>query len=417
MKVAVLGAGVVGVTSAYYLAKAGHEVTLIDRQAGVALETSFANAGEISPGYASPWAAPGIPRKALTWLFMEHAPLILRPQLDAATVRWLVAMLRNCTKSRYALNKSRMVRLADYSLDCLVALRAETAIAYDQRSQGTLQLFRTQQQLDGVAKDVAVLQADGVAYEVLDAVGCRRAEPGLANTRDHIAGGLRLPRDETGDCFMFTRALAELATQLGVKFQLETTITGVRTEGGRVAAMRTSAGEVVADAYVVAMGSYSAGLLAPLGLRLPVYPVKGYSITVPIAQADRAPVSTVLDESYKIAITRLGDRIRVGGMAEISGFTNDLHPRRRRTLEHSLQSLFPDAGRTRDATFWSGLRPMTPDGTPVVGATSYGNLFLNTGHGTLGWTMACGSGQVISDIVSGAEPAIDTRDLGISRYA
>ncbi len=417
MKVAVLGAGVVGVTSAYYLALAGHEVTVYDRQNGPALETSFGNAGEISPGYASPWAAPGIPSKAMKWLFMEHAPLILRPQLDLATFRWLIAMLRNCTKARYAVNKSRMVRLAEYSLDRLIDLRATTGISYDERSRGTLQLFRTEKQLDGVAKDVAILQADGVAFEVLDAAGCIAAEPGLANSKDTLAGGLRLPRDETGDCFIFTNALAEIAKGLGVTFQFGTTIRGLTVADGKIASVRTDHGKLAADAFVVALGSYSPQMLAPLGLRVPVYPVKGYSITAPIIDAAGAPVSTVLDESYKIAITRLGDRIRVGGMAEISGFTNDLHPARRRTLEHSLQSLFPGAGDAGAASFWCGLRPMTPDGTPVVGATRYPNLYLNTGHGTLGWTMACGSAQVIADIVSGTEPAIDTRDLGISRYA
>ncbi len=416
MKVAVLGAGVVGVTSAYYLAKAGHEVTVIDRQPGPARETSHANAGEVSPGYASPWAAPGIPAKAVKWLLMDHPPLILRPKLDPAMIGWLLAMLRNCTPGRYALNKSRMVRLAEYSRDRLIDLRAETAIQYDQRMQGTLQLFRTQHQLDGIAKDVEVLKAGGVPFEVLDKAGCIAAEPGLANSRDPLVGGLRLPNDETGDCFMFTTALAKLAAQMGVTFQYQTAISGLQTEGGRISAVKTSRGDVTADAYLVALGSYSPALVKPLGLRLPVYPVKGYSITVPIADAERAPVSTLLDESYKIAITRLGSRIRVGGMAEISGYTNDLHPQRRRTLEHSLQSLFPDAGRVQEATFWSGLRPMTPDGTPVIGATPVDNLFLNTGHGTLGWTMACGSGQVIADLIGRTEPAIDTRDLAISRY-
>ena len=417
MKVAVLGAGVVGVTSAYYLAKAGHEVSVIDRQPAAALETSHANAGEISPGYASPWAAPGIPAKAVKWLLMDHPPLILRPKLDPAMIGWLLAMLRNCTPARYALNKARMVRLAEYSRDQLIDLRAATGISYDERMRGTLQLFRTQHQLDGVAKDIEVLRAGGVPFEVLDRAGCIAAEPGLANARDTLVGGLRLPNDETGDCFMFTTALAKLAADLGVDFQYDTAIKGLRTEAGRVSAVATSRGEVKADAYLVALGSYSPLLVKPLGLRLPVYPVKGYSITAPIADAERAPVSTLLDESYKIAITRLGDRIRVGGMAEISGYTNDLHPERRRTLEHSLGSLFPGAGTVRDATFWSGLRPMTPDGTPVIGATKIDNLFLNTGHGTLGWTMACGSGQVIADLIGGTAPAIDTSDLSISRYS
>jgi D-amino-acid dehydrogenase len=416
MKVAILGSGVIGVTSAWYLAQAGHEVTVIDRQDGPALETSFANAGEISPGYASPWAAPGIPMKALRWLFMKHAPLILRPQMDMAMLRWMTAMLGNCNERSYAINKSRMVRLAEYSRDRLIELRRETGISYDERTQGTLQLFREQKQLDGIAKDIAVLQADGVPFEVLDAAGCVAAEPGLASSGVPLAGGLRLPNDETGDCFKFTNALAEMAKAAGVTFLNGHSIGRIVEQNGKISHVETNRGHVIADAYLVAMGSYSPLLLAPLGIRLPVYPVKGYSITVPIVEESRAPVSTLLDESYKVAITRLGDRIRVGGMAELSGYSRGLPKARRDTLEYSVGSLFPSAGNLSRASFWSGLRPMTPDSTPVIGATRLSNLFLNGGHGTLGWTMACGSGQVIADIISGRKPAIETADLAISRY-
>ena len=416
MKITILGAGVIGVTSAYYLAKAGHEVTVLDRQPGPALETSFANAGEISPGYASPWAAPGIPQKALKWLFMKHAPLIIRPMVDAATWRWMTAMLRNCTSARYAINKGRMVRLAEYSRDCLIALREETGIAYDHRTQGTLQLFRTAKQLDGIGKDIEVLKADGVPFEVLDPAGCVAAEPGLQPVRDKIVGGLRLPNDETGDCFKFTNELQKRAEALGVQFRFGVDIRRLRQDGNRIVAVETAEGEIRSDIFVAALGSYTPALLKPLGLRLPVYPVKGYSITVPIVDETRAPVSTIMDETYKIAITRLGDRIRVGGMAEIAGFSNDLPQTRRATLEHSVEDLFGGAGDQRQATFWSGLRPMTPDGTPVIGTTRFANLFLNSGHGTLGWTMACGSGRVLSDLISGAKPEIETADLAISRY-
>ena len=416
MRIVILGAGVIGVTSAWYLAQAGHEVVVIDRQAGPALETSFANAGEISPGYASPWAAPGIPAKAMKWLFMEHAPLILRPQLDLAMLRWLVAMLGNCNARDYAVNKGRMVRLAEYSRDKLIELRAATGITYDERMQGTLQLFREEKQLAGIDKDIAVLKADGVAYEVLDRAGCIAAEPGLAGSNQPLAGGLRLPGDETGDCFKFTNRLAEMAAAAGVEFRMGTTIRRLVRQGDRIVGVETDRGNVTGDAYLVAMGSFSPKLVGPLGLKLPVYPVKGYSITVPIVDETRAPVSTLLDESYKVAITRLGDRIRVGGMAEISGFNNDLPEARRATLEYSLGSLFPGAGDTSRASYWSGLRPMTPDSTPVVGATKFGNLFLNTGHGTLGWTMACGSAAVIADLMSGRRAAIETGDLSIARY-
>ncbi|WP_336964627.1 D-amino acid dehydrogenase [Sphingobium aquiterrae] len=417
MKIAVLGSGVIGVTSAYYLAKAGHEVTVIDRQPGPALETSFANAGEISPGYASPWAGPGIPQKAIKWLLMNHPPLILRPAVDREMLGWLFAMLRNCTAQRYALNKERMVRIAEFSRDCLIDLRAQTGIDYDQRMQGTLQLFRTEKQVQDSAKDVAVLRETGVPYEVLDPAGCIAAEPALAVVKEKFVGGLRLPGDETGDCFKFTVALAALAQAQGVTFRHDTGIRRIDMAGGQVRAIQTDKGDVQADRYLVALGSYSAGLLRPLGLKLPVYPVKGYSITAPIVEPDRAPVSTLMDESYKIAITRLGDRIRVGGMAEISGYKLGLEQRRRDTLAFSVGDLFPGAGDLLGASFWSGLRPMTPDGTPVIGATSIPNLFLNTGHGTLGWTMSCGSAHVIADLMSDRQAAIDTSDLSLSRYA
>lgn len=417
MKVVVLGAGVIGVTTAYYLAKAGHEVTVLERRGGVAMETSFANAGEVSPGYASPWAAPGVPRKALAWLLMRHAPLILRPKLDLAMLGWMLATLRNCTARRYAVNKGRMVRLAEYSRDQLVALRGETGIAYDERSLGTLQLFRTQAQLDATAKDIEVLQGYGVPFEVLDRAACETVEPGLQHARDAIVGGLRLPGDETGDCFKFTAALADLAAAQGVTFAFDRPVLALHADGGHIRGAETAEGLVMGDAFVVALGSYSPALVQPLGLRLPVYPVKGYSLTAPIQAFDRAPQSTLLDETYKIAITRLGDRIRVGGMAQLSGFDRAPEPRRHRTLDHCLGSLFPGAGDLAAGEYWAGLRPMTPDGTPVVGPTAFPNLFLNTGHGTLGWTMACGSARVVADLVSGQAPDIETADLAVARYA
>jgi D-amino-acid dehydrogenase len=415
MKVIVLGAGIVGVTSAYQLAKAGHEVTVVDRQPGPALETSFANAGEVSFGYCSPWAAPGIPMKAMKWLFMQHAPLILRPKVDMAMLSWMAQMLRNCTSARYALNKSRMLRLADYSRVSLAALREETGIAYDERMQGTLQLFRSEAQLDASAKDVKALAADGIPYEVLDPEGCIRVEPALAHVREKIVGGLLTPKDETGDCFKFAGALAEKAKALGVAFNYGSIIRGLDVEGGRVTGVVTAHGRIAADAVVVALGSFSPLLVRPHGIRLPVYPVKGYSLTIPITDATRAPESTVMDETYKIAITRLGERIRVGGMAEISGYTNDLGEPRRLTLQHSVTDLFP-GGDVSKASFWSGLRPMTPDGTPVIGPTKVAGLFLNTGHGTLGWTMSSGSARLVADLVSGRTPEIDATDLAVARY-
>lgn len=416
MRIIVLGAGVIGVTSAWYLARAGHEVTVIDRQPGPALETSFANAGEISPGYSAPWAAPGIPVKAIRWMFQRHAPLVIQPRLDRQRIDWMWRMLTNCTAPAYARNKSRMVRLAEYSRDCLIALRAETGIAYDDRQQGTLQLFRKPEQVEAAARDIAVLQADGVPFQVLDRAGCLAAEPGLAGAADRIAGGLRLPGDETGDCHLFTTRLAGMATGLGVSFRWGVSIDRLNAAGGRIVSVATSAGEMAADAFVLALGAHSPRLAAPFGMRLPVYPVKGYSITARIADATRAPESTVMDETYKVAITRLGDRIRVGGLAEIAGFDTTLNPRRRATLEKSVAELFPGGGDLAGASFWTGLRPMTPDGTPLVGASTVGNLWLNTGHGTLGWTMAAGSGRLIADLISGRAAEIEAADLGYARY-
>jgi len=416
MKIVVLGSGVIGVTSAWYLAQQGHEVTVIDRQPAAALETSFANAGEISPGYSAPWAAPGIPMKAIKWLFMEHAPLIIQPKPDLEKIRWVLQMLGNCTSAAYATNKARMVRLAEYSRDCLTDLRQQTAISFDERQQGTLQLFRTQKQVDAAAKDIDVLREGGVPFEVLDTRGCLAVEPGLADAAGKIAGGLRLPKDETGDCFKFTQGLADRAAAAGVTFRHGVSITALNRTGSKITSVSTSIGEITADAFVLALGSYSPKLAASLGIRLPVYPVKGYSITVPVVDASRAPVSTVMDETHKIAITRLGDRIRVGGMAEIAGYDLSLSDKRKRTLQHSVEDLFGGAGDQSKATFWAGLRPMTPDGTPIVGRSPIGNLFLNTGHGTLGWTMAAGSGRLLADIISGRATEIESRDLGFDRY-
>ena len=415
MRVVILGSGVIGVTTAYYLAKAGHQVTVLDRQEGPALETSFANAGQISPGYASPWAAPGIPLKALKWMFEEHAPLAIRPDGSLAQLRWMWQMLRNCNAERYAENKERMVRLAEYSRDCLRNLRAATGIEYEGRQQGTLQLFRTQEQFDGAAKDIAVLKQTGVPFRLLDRAQLAEAEPALAKSGDKLTGGLLLPNDETGDCQLFTNRLAKMAEALGVQFRYGVDIDALAIAGGEIDGVVCGKELVKADRYVVALGAYSTNLLRGI-VDIPVYPLKGYSITVPIRDAEAAPVSTVLDETYKIAVTRFDNRIRVGGMAEIVGYNRDLKAKRRATLEMVVNDLFPGAGDTAQASFWTGLRPMTPDGTPVVGATALPNLFINSGHGTLGWTMSCGSGQLMADLISGRRPAIAADDLSVARY-
>ena len=417
MHVVILGSGVVGVTSAYYLARAGFQVTVIDRQPGPGLETSFANAGQISPGYSAPWAAPGIPLKGLKWLLQRHAPLSIHPDGSLWQLQWMGMLLQNCTASRYAVNKERMVRLAEYSRDCLRDLRKQTNIAYEARTLGTLQIFRSQQQLDAAGKDIAVLAQHGVPYELLSRDACARVEPALAPVKDKLTGGLHLPGDETGDCQLFTSRLAQAAQALGVSFRYGLPITRLVSEYGKIVGVEAGAERIVGDHYVVALGSYSRSLLQQAGLNIPVYPVKGYSLTIPISNAAAAPVSTIMDETYKVAITRFDTRIRVGGMAELSGFNLACYPRRRQTLERVMRDLFPHSGDMSGATFWSGLRPMTPDGTPIIGATHYSNLWLNTGHGTLGWTMACGSAQILADLIAQRSPAIRADDLAVGRYA
>jgi len=415
MRIVILGSGVVGVASAWYLAQAGHEVTVIDRQPDAALETSAGNAGQISPGYAAPWAAPGVPLKAVKWMFQRHAPLAIRLDGSRFQLAWMWQMLRNCDMRHYQQNKSRMVRLSEYSRDCLKMLRQDTGIAYEGRQGGTLQLFRTAQQYESAAKDIAVLKEAGVPYELLEAAQLSTVEPALAATHHKLTGGLRLPNDETGDCQLFTQRLAKMAAAAGVTFRFDTPVDALLQDGNQIRGVKCGDEVVTADAYVVAFGAFSTALLHDT-VKIPVYPLKGYSLTVPIVDEKAAPVSTVLDETYKVAITRFDNRIRVGGMAEIVGYNTQLLPARRRTLEMVVRDLYPQGGDVASATFWSGLRPMTPDGTPIVGRTPLKNLYLNTGHGTLGWTMACGSGQLLADIISGRTPAIAAEDLSVMRY-
>lgn len=417
MRVLVLGSGVVGTTSAYYLAREGFEVTVVDRQPGVAEEASHANAGQISPGYASPWAAPGVPFKAIKWMMQKHAPLSIKPTADIHQYLFMAQMLRNCTAARYAVNKERMVRLSEFSRDCLDELRAETGIQYEGRQCGTTQLFRTQAQLDGAAKDIAVLEELGVPYELLDRSTLSRAEPALAKVAHKLTGGLRLPNDQTGDCQMFATHLAEMAVKLGVEFRFNQTVESIEYAGDRINGVWVDGKLETADLYVVALGSFSPRMLAPLGIRAPIYPLKGYSLTVPIINSAMAPVSTLLDETYKIAITRFDGRIRVGGMAEIQGYDTGINPLRGETLKMVVNDLFPEGGDTAGAELWAGLRPATPDGTPIVGATRYSNLFLNTGHGTLGWTMSCGSARLLADLLSKKTSRIRTDGFDISRYS
>ncbi len=416
MRILVLGSGIIGTTSAYYLARQGHQVSVIDRQPSAGLETSFANAGQISPGYAAPWAAPGIPVKAIKWLISKYSPLVINPTPEWDKLKFMTRMLANCNARSYQVNKGRMLRLAEYSRHSLQQLHQETGFDYDQGSQGTLQLFRTHKQLKAAEKDIALLKRYQIPYQLLDADGCIAVEPGLAAVRHKIVGGLRLTLDQTGDCFKFTDHLLQKCRQLGVDFRFDTRIDALNISNGQIASVSTSAGELSADAYVMALGSYSTRLLKQVGIDSPVYPVKGYSITLPVINPQAAPVSTIMDETYKVALTRLGDRIRVAGTAELSGFDLSLKPRRRATVSHVVRDLFPEGVDFTEDNFWTGLRPMTPDGTPIVGKSQIENLFLNTGHGTLGWTMSFGSARLLADIISARQTDIYAADLSLARY-
>ncbi|GBQ05764.1 MULTISPECIES: D-amino acid dehydrogenase [Acetobacter] len=417
MKVIILGAGVIGVTSAWYLNSLGHEVTVVDRQPEPGLETSFANAGQVSPGYSTPWAAPGLPIKAMSWMMQRHSPLVIRKRIDFAMFRWIEQLLKNCNTHAYDINKGRMLRVAEYSRDCLDALREETGLTYDDRQRGLIQLFRTEKQIDKAHHDMKLLSDSNIPHELLNVNQILEHEPGLSHARDLLKAGLYLPGDQSGDAHIFTQRLAKMAAAKGVTFLYDTTIKGMDAAADEVMSIRTSKGHLRADAYVVSMGSYSPLLLKPLGVHLPVYPVKGYSLTLPLTDESHAPLSTVNDETYKVAITRLGNRIRVGGTAELTGYNLRLSPDRRETLELSFSELF-GGGDLSAATYWTGLRPCTPDGTPVVGPVPrFSNLWLNTGHGTLGWTMACGSGRLLADMIHGIKPEIPALDLSISRYS
>lgn len=416
MKILVLGSGVVGVTTAWYLQEAGHEVTVIDRQPQPAMETSYGNGGQVSWGSAVPWAAPKIPWLALAWLFKPHSPLVLRARLDPAMWRWLWRMLGNCTHARFLQNRRRMLRLSQYSHECLVALRAKTGIRYDAAARGLLQLHRTQQGLEQDLGECEQLREFGISPRVLDRAQCVAQEPALASVKEKIAGGIYYPQDESGDCRTFTTELARRAETTGVRFLTSTTIDRLIARGDRIEAIATSAGKLSADAYALACGSYTPLLLRSLGIHLPVYPVKGYSLTAPVTDASAAPMGTVTDETYYVVVTRLGDRIRAAGTAELAGYDLRLPPSRLATIEHVVRDLFPGAADLAHAEHWCGLRPMTPDNPPLLGVTPYKNLFLNTGHGTQGWTMACGSGKAVADLVSGVEPTIDLREYALDRY-
>jgi len=412
MQVIVLGAGVVGVAAAWYLADDGHEVTVVDRQPGPAMETSFANGGQISASHAEPWANPGAPRKILEWLGREDAPLLFRLRADPHQWRWGLQFLVECLPARTRRNTIQCLRLALYSRDCLRALRAASGIEYDHLERGILEFHTQAKEFTSAATAAELIRQFGCDRNVKTVAECVAIEPALAQCRDRLVGGIYTATDESGDARTFTEALAQRAAARGVTFRWGTTAASLVAEGDALRGVRCvheARGEAVlsADAYVVALGSYSPALLRPLRVPCLVYPVKGYSATIAVGEHRGAPVVSLTDPAQKIVTSRLGARLRVAGTAELSGHDTELNAVRCEALVRRTFDLFPDAGERDGVQFWAGLRPATPSNVPLVGATRFRNLYVDTGHGTLGWTMACGSGRALADIVAGRKPEPD----------
>lgn len=418
MKVIVLGAGVVGTTAAWFLAQAGHEVTVIERQPAAGLETSFANGGQISVSHAEPWANPGAPLKVFQWMFREDAPLLFRPRLDPRQWQWCLEFLRECTPARTRHNIRQLVNLGLYSRGLLQELRTETGIEYDHLERGILHFYTSQQEFDAAQEPARIMREYGCELDMKTPEECVAIEPALAHARTGITGGSLTPSDESGDAHLFTQRLAALCEKSGVRFLYGHTITHIATTGGAVSGISVTgadnrAGLSTADAYVVALGSYSPQLLAPLGIRLTIYPAKGYSVTLPVKDPARAPSVSLTDDEYKLVYSRLGNRLRIAGTCELNGYDTALNEVRCQAIIRRTEELFPGAGDVGQEQYWTGLRPATPSNVPYIGKTKFANLYLDTGHGTLGWTHACGSGRAIADIISGKTPEVDFAFAGM----
>ena len=419
-KVIVLGAGLLGVTSAYYLRQLGHDVTVVDRQASPAAETSFANGGQISVSHAEPWANPSAPLKVLKWLGKEDAPLLFRLRADMRQWLWGLAFLRECTPERTRHNIEQIVRLGTYSRQMLQLLRSERGIEYDQRTQGILHFYTSQEEFDGAEAPAAQMRELGCDRRVISADEAVRLEPALVHIRPQLAGATYTAEDESGDANRFARELVERCRADGVQFLMSHTVTALRETGGVIDHVEATDSEgrfqrLRADAYVLAMGSLSPLYAQQLGIRLPIYPAKGYSVTMPVKDARMAHQVSLTDDEYKLVFSRLGDRLRIAGTAELNGYDRDLNRVRCEAIVRRVEELFPGAGDTTQAQFWTGLRPATPSNVPIIGRSKLPNLYLNTGHGTLGWTHSCGSGRSIARIVSGLEPEVDFAFAGVER--
>ncbi len=417
MQIVVLGAGVVGTTTAYFLAEAGHQVVVLDRQAGPGLETSFANGAQISACHAKPWAGAGVPSQAFRWMFSPEAPLLFKPwRWDPSLWKWGMRFLRNCTHERAHINMDRTLRVALYSRAVLKALRQHTNIQYAQELRGILHIYRSADSFAEGRTTANELAALGLPQNVLTPAECIAAEPALRDAHN-LAGGLLSPEDESGDAHRFTDVLAKLASTLGVAFRYGETVQKLAAQRGGITEVITDRGRYTPDGVVVCLGSYAPALLRPLGIDLPIYPAKGYSITVDVKRDDAAPRVSITDETRFMVFSRLGNKMRVAGTAELAGWDTNLNPVRVEPLVRNARELFPQASDYQSVNAWAGLRPATPDSVPILGGTPYDNLFLNTGHGTLGWTMACGSAKVIADLISGRKPEIDMSGLGLSRFS
>jgi D-amino-acid dehydrogenase len=414
----VLGAGLLGVTSAYFLRQQGHDVTVVDRQATPAAETSFANGGQISVSHAEPWANPSAPLKVLKWLAKEDAPLLFRLRADLGQWLWTLKFLRECTPARTRRNIEHIVRLGTYSRDMLRELRRDVGLDYDQRTQGILHFYTSRKELEAAEAPAAQMRALGCDRRLITADEAVEIEPALAHIRPQLAGATYTAQDESGDANRFARELVEYSQADGVRFLMSHTITALRTSGGRVEHVEATDSEgrfqaLRADAYVLALGSLSPVYARPLGIKLPIYPAKGYSVTMPVRDASRAYEVSLTDDEYKLVFSRLGDRLRIAGTAELNGYDRDLNRVRCEAIVRRTEELFPGAGDAARAQFWTGLRPATPSNVPIIGRSKLANLYLNTGHGTLGWTHACGSGKSIARIVSGLPPEVEFPFVGV----
>ena len=382
------------------------------------METSHANAGCLSYGFTSPWASPGLPFSVLKWVLTGRSPLIINPNMSVETIKFLYRMYKNCNSRSYEINKSRMLRVANYSQKALLEIETDFDLYYEQKKQGSLQLFRDLKEIEKTQKDIAILDKFNINSQLLSAEECVKIEPGLQYVKNKLAGGIQFMDDFTGNCYLFSTEVYKKCVEMGVNFEFNTEIKSLQISNDKIASVSTDSGEIKADCYSVSLGSYSTKILSKIGIEIPIYPVKGYSITLPVLSNEDAPQSTIMDEKNKIAITRLGDRIRVAGMAHLTDFDKNLRTKSLDSLMSGLDLLFPKSYESsKETNFWTGFRPSTPDGTPIIGPTPFNNLFLNTGHGTLGWTMSAGSGKLLANLVSGIDPEISTEGIDMSRYS